>query len=130
MNLCYNTVMRKNDVILIVALLLIAIISFIFTRVVISNKGDYVVAKENGKEILRVDLSKDGEYKIFSSNGYNELLVKDGKVMVTDSNCKNKICVQHRPIDKTTESIICLPHKLIIEIEKSADDSEVDSESK
>ena len=31
------------------------------------------------------------------------------------------ICVRHRPIDRSGDTIICLPHKLVAEITAGAD---------
>ncbi len=122
--------MKKNDFILIIIITIIALTGLLFVTNYMGRSGEFAVVKENGKEVLRVDLSKEDEYKIVTDNGFNIIKVVDGTVMVIDSDCKNKICVNHRPIRSTSESIICLPHKLIVEIEKEDSNSEVDSESK
>ncbi len=122
--------MKKNDVLLIIAVIIMGLIGLVFVRSYIGDSGEFVIAKDDGKEVLRADLSKDSEYKIVTENGFNIIKVHSGEVTVIDSDCKNKICVNHRPIRSTSESIICLPHKLIVEIEKEDSDSEVDSESK
>ncbi len=122
--------MKKNDFLLIIILLSVSLVGFFIVRSFTSDGGDYVVVREDNKIILKVELSKDGEYRVSSSNGYNVIKVVDGSVSVVEADCKNKVCVNHRPIEKSLESIICLPHKIIIEIDKAKDDSEVDSESK
>ena len=47
----------------------------------------------------------------------NTVEIKDGAVAVTNADCKNQICVNHAAITKKGESIICLPNKVIAEIE-------------
>ena len=42
--------------------------------------------------------------------------IKDGEVSVKEADCPDKICVNHKKISNVGESIICLPHKLVIEI--------------
>ena len=39
------------------------------------------------------------------------------------SDCHNQVCVNHKPISRSGESIICLPHKVVVQIEggKEAD---------
>ncbi len=122
--------MKKNDFLLIITLLVVSAIGFFLVSSITEGEGDYVVVRENNNIIFKVELSKDGEYRLESANGYNIIKVTNGSVDVIEADCKSKVCVNHRPIDKTSESIICLPHKLIVEIEKKVDDSEVDSESK
>ena len=53
---------------------------------------------------------------------YNIVEIRDGRVSVTDSSCKNQVCVKHEPISKAGESIICLPNRLVVRI--AAEDSE------
>ena len=53
--------------------------------------------------------------------GKNVVTVKDGSVSVTDADCRDKICVKSAPLKKdnaATSVIVCLPHKLIITLEK------------
>lgn len=47
---------------------------------------------------------------------YNLLCISDGKIRMESADCKDQICVHHKPISGIHESIICLPHKLVIEI--------------
>ena len=48
----------------------------------------------------------------------NFIEVKDGKVLCTESNCNNQICVRTPAISKENPDlpIVCLPHGLIIQI--------------
>ena len=43
--------------------------------------------------------------------------VSDGGVSVRSSTCPNKNCVQHVPIRKEGETIVCLPNRLVIRID-------------
>ncbi len=119
--------MKKNDIILVAIVLLIALSSLFFIKIYRSDDGNYVVVKENKKIVLKANLDVDKEYNIKTEAGYNLIKVEGGSVRVIASDCKNKICVNHRKIDSTNESIICLPHKVIIEVQKK-EDGEVDSE--
>ena len=47
---------------------------------------------------------------------YNLISVTDGKVVVEAADCKDQICVRHKPVSSKGESIICLPHRLVVEI--------------
>ena len=44
------------------------------------------------------------------------ILIKDGKVTMKEADCKDKICADHKAIEKSGETIVCLPHKVVIEI--------------
>lgn len=47
---------------------------------------------------------------------YNVILCQEGRVCVTEADCPDKICVHHKPVSAAGENIICLPHKVVIEM--------------
>ena len=42
------------------------------------------------------------------------------------ADCPDQICKNHKPIRKSGETIVCLPHKAVIEISSEEDESEMD----
>lgn len=52
----------------------------------------------------------------FQTQDYNIMLYKNGKVWMLMAGCPDQICVHHRDISAVGESIICLPHKVVIDI--------------
>ena len=80
----------------------------------------------DGKVEREIDLSKDGDYGIVDDNGaYNIINIKGGVAKMKDANCPDKLCMHQGHISKNGESIVCLPHGLIVEI-KSKKNPEVD----
>lgn len=47
---------------------------------------------------------------------FNLLYVSTGDIQMKAADCRDQICVEHKPIEAGGESIICLPHKLVVEI--------------
>lgn len=110
----------RNDIILIGIIVFLVVVSF-FCFKLFQKNGNYVLVNINGETVDRYLLSENIEKQIFKKdkNGYENLLViKDGEAYILSANCDDKICVHHRPISKTGESIVCLPHKLVISIEE------------
>ena len=52
----------------------------------------------------------------------NVLKIRSGQASMIEADCPDLICVHHRPISRQGESIVCLPHKVVVEVtgEKSA----------
>ena len=117
---------RKKEMIAILILVLIACISFVCVRFFAEGKGKYVKVYVNNKLEKTFDLNKDNRYLIDTKKGYNLLIIKNGKASVVDSDCPNQICVNKGAISKNDESIICLPHHVVVSIE-SSEDKEVDA---
>ncbi|MCR5808500.1 MAG: NusG domain II-containing protein [Clostridiales bacterium] len=107
----------RNDIILALALLLAALA--VWGVVSLTRKtGEYAVVLINGEETARYPLDKDAVVEIETEDGHvNTLVIKDGEASVTFADCPDKLCVKQRAIKRTGETIICLPHKLVIRIE-------------
>lgn len=119
----------KNDFILVGAMLLVALLLFFGMKIYQSQttKEGVVVVTVDGDVYGTYPLNKDMEEKIVLEDGsYNLLVIKDGKADVTDASCRDRICVDHRPVNKNGESIVCLPNKMVAGVENS-EESEVDS---
>ncbi len=108
-----------NDIILIVVILLSAALLLTF-YLLLQKNGAYVIVTLNGNEYARYLLSENIRTDILSGdNSINTLVIDDGEAYISYANCINKICVSHRKISRVGETIVCLPHKLIVSIESS-----------
>ena len=107
--------MKKKDIILIAAVLVIALISFAAIKMT-QKDGKEVVVTVNGEEVYKTSINKDQTYKIPEKNGTNIMQIKDGKVTMKQADCPDQICADHKAIEKSGETIVCLPHKVVIEI--------------
>lgn len=107
--------MKKKDIILIAAVLVIALISLAAIKMT-QKDGKEVVVTVNGKEVYKTSINKDQTYKIPVKNGKNILEIKDKKVTMKEADCRDQICADHKAIEKSGETIVCLPHKVVIEI--------------
>lgn len=117
--------MKKKDVILISVILTIALISFGIMKFTQKN-GKEVIVTVNGNEVFCGQLEKDRTYKIPVKDGKNTLRIQDGKVFMKEADCPDQICRKHKAIDKAGETIVCLPHKVVIEVKADAKEQELD----
>lgn len=108
----------RNDILLLAGILLIAFLIGIIPRLLEGKEPAVVCVVQDGRVLERYALSEDRTVSISCPDeGYNLLMISNGKAVVSDANCPDKICVRHRAISLNGESIICLPHKLVIQIE-------------
>ena len=56
--------------------------------------------------------------------GTNKILIRDNTVKIIDADCKDELCIKQGEISKVSQTLVCLPHELIIEIkgDESNDD--------
>ncbi|WMJ85695.1 NusG domain II-containing protein [Anaerocolumna sp. MB42-C2] len=118
--------MKRNDIILIIIILVFAAAGLLFMNFT-KKDGDMVVVKVDGKVYKELPLNKDTTFEITGvRGGRNLLVIKDGHADVVDATCPDKLCVNQRQIDKDGETIVCLPNKVVVEIESSKE-SDVDA---
>jgi len=103
-----------------VFLIVCAALSFyIFTS---AEEGNTAVVFRDGVEFCRLDLSEDAEISVISNDGgYNIIVVENGTVKVSEADCPDRICVKQGAIDNDATPIVCLPHKLVIEVTAESD---------
>lgn len=120
--------MKKADLIIIgVVLAIVGVLAF-FLYYVNGDSGSYVQVEINGKAVETVKLNEDFEKQYDIDGKTNTLVIKDGKASVTQANCPDGICVNHMPIRRSGESIICLPHKFVVTvINEQGSDDEIDA---
>ena len=61
-------------------------------------------------------LGQDTELEVSTSLGTNVVVVSDGAVHVREADCENQDCVHQGSISAPGRQIICLPHKLWVEV--------------
>ncbi len=110
-----DKVVSKRDLVFILILLVVSIMLILIMN--FNKKTGYnVIISANGKTIKTLSLDKDEEYVFECDKGYNIVAIKDGAVYVKEADCPDKICVNHKKISNVGETIICLPHRLVVEI--------------
>ena len=83
-----------------------------------AKSGKIVKIIIDGKEKYTYNLSEDIKTEILTEgNKQNTLVIKDGKAFIESADCPDKICVSHRAISNAGETIVCLPHKVVISVE-------------
>ena len=109
--------MKKNDFLLILCVLVLAGAVFLWNNLVQGDNGGSAVVYVDGEASATYVLHTDGEYVIDTEYGQNLLVIQDGKADMTEADCPDGLCVKQHSINKTGETIVCLPHRVVVEIE-------------
>ena len=110
------TARRRNDLLLIGGILATALIGLVL-YLALRVPGTTAVVLVDGKEVTRYPLDTPAQTTIQLEESSNKLVIRDGKAFITEANCPDRICVKHRGISHVGETIVCLPHKVVIRIE-------------
>lgn len=105
--------LKKADILVFILVLILSLGLFAVSFFIHTEKGSYVSVSINNTQYCREEIDKDTV--IILEN--NTVTVKDGQVYMSSANCPDGICVAHKPIEKKGETIVCLPSRVIIEVE-------------
>ncbi len=111
----------RTDILLLVGILAASVLFLLAVRI-FSADGRRVVVSVDGVVRETYSLDRDLETTIRTDAGYNVLRIREGNVSVTEADCPDRICVKHSEIRKAGETILCLPHKLAVEIQGGEDE--------
>lgn len=107
----------KADIIILVLILMAALAAFAVPVLMQGDDAGVISVYRDGSLLYQYPLYEEKTVTVGDEWGYNLLLINDGEVRVTDADCPDKLCVRQRAISRNGESIICLPHKLVIQID-------------
>lgn len=109
---------NRNDIILIISLLLICSVALIYLFV-FRKGGDTVRVTVDGEIYGIYSLSVDMSENIITEKDaecFNRLIISEGKAYIEEASCPDGICVAHRPVFRDGESIVCLPNRVVVTV--------------
>ena len=116
--------LKKKDLILILIILCVIGLTFLIRTYIGGSGANRAVIKVNGAIQGVYSLSEDKEIEI--NEGTNILRIKNGEADMVKADCPDQLCVNQKPVSKNHESIICLPHRLVVQVE-SGEERELDA---
>ncbi|MBE6997982.1 MAG: NusG domain II-containing protein [Ruminococcaceae bacterium] len=112
----------KNDILLILALLVLAGAAYGILRLT-REPGNEAAVTVDGQLVLTVPLSREATLTVGENLGFRNVVeVAGGRVRVSDADCPDRLCVRQGWISRDGESIVCLPHKLVVTVRGSEHD--------
>lgn len=126
---------RRWDIMIVLALMVASFLPLVFFTYVQAQTGDAelkAVISADGKIVKEFILTDDGqteEYVYTDDHGHKNTVIRDGlKIYMSDASCNDQLCVRKGEINAFGETIVCLPNHLLVEIEPSQSDVEIENE--
>ncbi len=107
---------HRNDVLLVAGLLILggALALFLF---ITRQAGGYVSVRVDGEPVMELPLGEDTRIVLGEGEHTNTLVIENGAAQVVEASCPDQICVNQGAVRYAGESIVCLPHKLVVTVE-------------
>ena len=111
---------RKYDIYVLTVLLIIVAAGFLLRP---QSKSNMIKITLNKEVYGYYDLNKNQTIHI---NKENTLKIENHKIRMISATCPDHLCIKQGTINKKGQSIICLPHKLIVEVVSGGENKQDD----
>lgn len=108
--------MKKNDVILGGGILIVALLLFLVMHLTRGEEGNQIQITVDGTVYGTYSLAKNQVIEVKENDFYNCIRIQDGKAYMEEANCPDGYCEEQGKISGRSQTIVCLPHKLVVEV--------------
>ncbi len=120
--------MKKKDIILGIGIIAAALLMLLVLQINRGEEGNRIQVILDGKIYGTYSLEKDQVIEIEEGSFYNKIRVEDGKAYMEEANCPDGYCEEQGKISRHTQTIVCLPHKLVVEVLEADNDKKANEE--
>ena len=120
--------MKKKDIILGIGIIAVALLMLLVLQINRGEEGNRIQVILDGKIYGTYSLEKDQVIEIEEGSFYNKIRVEDGKAYMEETNCPDGYCEEQEKISRHTQTIVCLPHKLVVEVLEADNDKKANEE--
>ncbi len=121
-------VIKKKDFLLGGGILAVALVLFLVMKVTGSEAGNRIQVTVDGEVYGTYSLTEDQVIEVKEGDFYNRIRIEDGKAYMEEANCPDGYCERQGRISGGAQTIVCLPHKLVVEVVETDSTSQKDSE--
>lgn len=114
-------VIKKKDFLLGGGILVVALVLFLVMRVTGSEEGSRIQVTVDGEVYGTYSLTEDQVIEVEEGDFYNRIRIEDGKAYMEEANCPDGYCERQGKISGGAQTIVCLPHKLVVEVLETDD---------
>jgi hypothetical protein len=104
------------------AIILVLFAAPLLSMISPSSKPETAYIYKNNILAEKVSLKTDGIIRLEKM----AFEVKSGRIRVSESDCKNHVCMEEGWIMNPGQSIVCLPNRVVVEIPAGSGDSKYD----
>lgn len=121
--------LNRWDKLLTITIIVLALLALVVFEVFAFGKsGDTVVIYIDGQAQASYNfraLSTPKEYVCQTEHGYNKIIIDSRGAYVSESSCADQTEVKQGRIHKANTSLVCLPNRLVVQIEGGRSDADI-----
>lgn len=125
--------LNRRDILLAACIVAAALVFYLVFHFTGRETGSRIVIRVDGAVQGTYSLSEAQTIPVETKYGKNVVEIRGGQAFMKEADCPDHYCMQQGKIDQENETIVCLPHKLVVEVisgeeeEKSSSSDGVDA---
>lgn len=108
--------MKKRDILLAGGLIFFSLLLLLTMQWMGEEEGDQVQITVDTEVYGVYALSKDQRIEVTQGEFHNVVRIEDGQAYMEEADCPDGYCMEQGSIQGQKETIVCLPHKLVVEV--------------
>ena len=112
--------MKIHDLLLLLLLLLVAGGAYLFISPADNQTAGQIHISVDGKPYGSYSLKEDRTITVKTAHGSNTVQIRKQQVFMLQADCPNQVCLKESPVSKAGQTLVCVPHKLLITTSSSA----------
>lgn len=119
---------KKKDFLLGGGILAVVLALLLVMKVTGSEAGNRIQVTVDGEVYGTYSLTENQVIEVKEGDFYNRIRIEGGKAYMEEANCPDGYCERQGKISGGAQTIVCLPHKLVVEVLETDSTSQKDSE--
>lgn len=112
---------KKKDIMLACGVIAVALVLLVILKFANRESGTQIELRVNGQTYGTYDLNKNQEITVDTEYGHNLVVIADRQAYMSEADCPDGYCKNQGKISHENETIVCLPHKLVVEVQVTKD---------
>ncbi len=110
--------MKRADFLMGAAALAVSVLGIAWSQASPVKPGAEMIVRQHNHEVLRVELTDNSEETwTLGEPGHQNVVQRKGtRARVVKADCPDQICVKQGWVDKDGDQLLCVPHRLLVEI--------------
>lgn len=120
--------MKKKDILLAVSVVVTALLLLLILKIPDSGAGGEIRITIDGSLYGTYSLQEDQTIEIAQESGTNIVYIRNGAAWMEEADCPDGYCIRQGRVSRTKQTIVCLPHKLVVEVTGTRSDETEEKE--
>lgn len=122
--------MKRREVRIVGVILAAALVCWLLSGLIYGGDGTMVRVTVDGEEYGTWPFAQERVIDIDTDYGTNRIHIKDEAVYMEDADCPDRVCIRQGKIHTADAMIVCLPHRLTVQITGDKHGEQVDGISR